>query len=481
VVVEPLLLALDLGTTGIRAGVFSPSGQLKAEAQVPCGFDVPHPGWAEADADRWWDAIAPLIASLGADVRSIVAVGVVGQAPTVVLVDSEGGVVRPAILWLDTRADSEARALEWLGPRALALGGNRLHSYFLGPKLRWLRDHEPESLERAAYVLQSHSFVVFRLTGAVTVDRSTAALFAPLYDASTGDWALLDEVGIEARLFPPLVGSHEVAGMVTEQAARATGLPVGIPVVVGGGDFAAAALGAGVVDEGQACLMLGTAGNLLVPQNERRFDARLINTHHVGCDRYLSLGGTLCGAALSWFQNIVGVSFEVLEADGHAGELPLFLPYLQGERTPIWNANARGAFLGLSTEHGRGALYGAVLEGIALSFRECAEVVAQQGLRVSEVVATDGGGRSARLRQVLADALGVRLLYAPGSQGTLAGAALLAGLGTGLVDDATSGRSWRGPTVEHAPDLRRHELLQRRLEQRRRLYGAMAAREKPDL
>jgi xylulokinase len=456
------LLGIDIGTTGVRGVVFDERGASLAEQVVARPHTAPRAGWAEADAEEWWTATCEIIAALGAKMplEGIDAVGVTGQAPTAVLVDRNGATVRPAILWLDTRADAEARAIDAaLGPgRIEQIGGNRAHAYFLGPKLAWVRAHEPEALERAAYVLQSHAFVVMRLTGEARTDCSTAALCAPLYDAGTKSWSVegARAVGIDLEKLPGVTPAHAIAGPVTAEAARATGLRAGTPVVVGGGDFAASALGAGVVDEGEACLVLGTAGNLLMPTSAPSHDARLINSHHVGCDRSLSLGGTLCGAALTWAQGALGGSFDELEREASAvpagGEGVVFLPYLQGERTPIWDVHARGTFAGLSLAHSRGHLYRAVLEAIALSLRACRDVLGEHGVPLGELVATNGAGKSALFRQILSDALGASLSYVAYGGGTVAGAAILAGLGVGVLKDPAVGRAWRGDRVRHTPD-----------------------------
>ncbi|HEY3819432.1 MAG TPA: FGGY family carbohydrate kinase [Polyangiaceae bacterium] len=483
------LLGIDVGTTGVRAGVFDEQGALLGEASEACAYAAPAPGRAEADAEAWWAAVGSACARLGAQasLEGVDAVGVTGQAPTAVLVDGAGRALRPALLWLDVRAGAEARALEGaLGPgRAEALGGNRMHAFYLGPKLAWLRAHEPEAMERAALVLQSHAFVAMRLTGEAACDPSTAMLCAPLFDAAALGWSEegARAAGVPLGKLPRIVRSHDVLGTVTREAAAATGLRAGTPVVAGGGDFAASALGAGVVEEGRACLMLGTAGNLLMPTEAPRFDARLINSHHVGCDRWLALGGTLCGAALEWFRRALApdVPWETLEAEARAVEPAeglVALPYLQGERTPVWDEAARGAFFGLELGQGRGHLYRAMLEGIALGFRDCLEVAEEHGVRFAEVVAANGAGRNALLRQTLADALGVPVTWSSRGGGTLAGAAILAGLGAGVLASAgaaTTG-SWRPrDPVRHEPDPRSHARLRGVLARRRALYEAVRA------
>jgi xylulokinase len=365
-----------------------------------------------------------------------------------------------------------------------------MHAYYLGPKLAWLREHEPETLGRTAHVLQSHAFIVHRLTGQAVCDPSTAMLCAPLFDAHTLAWSPggAAAVGIPTGVLPRIARAEDVIGAVTRAAARATGLREGIPVVAGGGDFAAAALGAGVIDEGQACLMLGTSGNLLMPMELPCFDPRLINSHHVGCDRWLSLGGTLCGAALEWFRGTCApfMSWDALESEAAGIDVGAsgltVLPYFQGERTPIWNERARAVFFGADLTHGRGHLYRALIDGIALGFRHCLAVAEDLGVRFAEVVAANGAGRSPLLRQALSDALGVPLTWMGSSGGTIVGAAALAGLGVGALDGAHAIHGWNRSAQEqererdqarHFPNPEAHAKYEALFERRLSLYEAV--------
>jgi xylulokinase len=451
-----VLLGIDIGTTGVRAAVFAEDGALVADASVACPHEAPHVGWAEADPDAWWRAVVRVLGEVGLTTKltDVAAVAVAGQAPTVVLVDDAGAAIRPSILWLDTRADAEAREL---GTEA----------YYLGPKLLWLARHEPKALERTKWMLQSHSFVAQRLTGEVAVDPSTAALALPLFDLATLTWfqdAFIrvhdasTGAGLTAAQMPPLRKAHDILGTVTAEAASATGLRAGTPVMVGGGDFAAATLGAGVLAEGEACLMLGTAGNLLVPRRTPGTDGRLINAYHVGTESSLP-------------------TFEVLEGEASrvsaASDGLLFLPYLQGERTPIWDVSARGAYVGLGLNHGRGHLWRALLEGIALGFVDCQAVLEDGGVVLREVVAANGGGKSALFRQILCDALGVPLAYAAKGGGTVAGAAILAGLGAGIFAKPEDARGWRGALVRHEPNAAAHARYRALLELRRATYAGL--------
>jgi xylulokinase len=414
---------------------------------------------------------------------SIAGVGITGQAPTVLLVDDDGRPVGPAILWLDVRSDGEVDDVRRRVPEAERLGGNRLHPYYAGPKLAWLRRRQPARWERASSVLQSHSYPVLRLTGARVTDHSSAALCSPLYDAGARTWAPEACAGLDVALamLPALSAAHAVAGVVTRAAACESSVPEGTPVVVGGADFAASALAAGVTEAGEAALMLGTAGNLIMPFEGEAFDPRLINAHHVGCDRRLALGATLAGAVQEWFRRVAapGVAHETLEGEADrvaaGADGVTLVPYLQGERTPVWDAEASGAFVGLRLDHGRGHLYRAVLEAVAVSFRHCAEVAAERGLGLREVVAVNGGGRSPLWRQILSDALGAELLYVPGHRGAAAGAALLAGLGTGVVRDVTAARAWRGPVVRHRPHESRRAVYDALLARRKEIFASLRA------
>jgi xylulokinase len=479
------LLGIDVGTTGVRAVVVTEAGRTVVQAAEPCPPDTRDNGRAEADPEAWWAAVRTVLGRLGPSLGDVRGIGVVGQAPTAVLLDADARPVRPAILWLDVRADVEARMLESrLGPGGVeAIGGNRSHAYFLGPKLAWLQAHEPRALERTALILSSHAFIVLRLTGEATCDASVGMLCAPLFDASARGWSKLGAraVGVDLAKLPRIASAADVVGHVTKRAAQLTGLREGTPVVAGGADFAAAALGSGVIEEGQVGLMLGTAGNLLVPMTEPRFDTRLIHSHHVGVERWLAIGGTLCGAALDWFREACasGASWETLEDEVTGVDDPsglIVLPYFQGERTPIWNEKARAVIFGANLTHRRAHLYRALLEGIALGFKHAARVAEESGVRLVDVVATNGAGRSGVLRQILCDALGVPLEWTDDGGGTVRGAAALAGLGTGALSDVEALRPWLPcgvARVRHVPEPRSQARLDRLFVRRLALYEGL--------
>jgi xylulokinase len=478
-----LLLGIDVGTTGVRAALVDPTGRRWADASVACPPQTPSAGRVEAEPEAWWEAVRSALARVaakGGHLARVDAVGVTGQAPTAVLVDGEGRSLRPAILWLDVRAGPEARAIDAaLGPgRAEAIGANRMHAYYLGPKLAWLRAHDPQALDAARFVLQSHAFIAMKLSGEAACDRSTAMLCAPLFDVVADTWSreAATAVGIDVGILPRLLRAHDVLGRVTREAAAATGLREGTPVVAGGGDFAASALAAGVVEEGQACAMLGTAGNLLMPRRAPHFDSRLVQSHHVGVDRWLTLSGTLCGAALEWFRRTCAADAAWDDLEREATDVDadgvLALPYFQGERTPLWDERARAVFFGVGLTHGRGHLYRALIEGVALGFRHGLAIAEESGISLSEVVALDGAAQSALLRQTLCDALGVPLVWrtSEGERGvgTVTGAAALAGLAVGATWHPTT-----ADDVRHVPSEAAHARLERAFEKRLALYEAV--------
>ena len=285
---------------------------------------------------------------------------VCGQAPSCLPLDEDGKPLHNAILWLDRRAEAQVTWLQArLNSHLLAQAGpNRLDSYFGGLKWLWFRQQEPDLFQNIWKFIQANSFIQYQLTGNVVIDPSQAGLCSPCFNPTSGMWDVdvCQVMDLPPTILPEIQPSTAVIGEVTSQAARLTGLPPGVPVVCGGGDFACACLGAGVVAGGQAALMLGTAGNLLLPSQPNQDDRLLHTTHLTG--QPLSFGGVLAGAALSWVKDLLdptgrlsyaGLDLQAAAVDPGAQEGLLFLPYLLGERTPIWDPQARGAFVGLST------------------------------------------------------------------------------------------------------------------------------------
>ena len=479
------LLAIDIGTASTKAALFSLDGERLASHAQAYPVKVPQPGWAEQDPQDWWAAACRCTNQVLSDVggHDLAAVAVSGQTPSLVALDRRGEVLRPAILWLDRRATPQA---EWLKKeigedRAIAAGGNLLDSYYGGVKWLWFKQNEPDLFHRTWKILQASSYVLYKLTNQTVLDYSQAGLCSPCFNLGERAWdpQICGLMGIDLERLPKLHPAGQIIGKVNPEAARLTGIPVGIPVAAGAGDFALSCLGAGVLERGQAAAMLGTAGNLLVPDPVRT-DPRLINTVHV-TGGGLSLGGVMAGGSVGWFKSMLGWEgddfYPRMEADAAAvtpgADGLVFLPYLAGERTPIWDPAARGVYFGLSHHHQRGHLYRALLEGVAFAFREMLEIVITTGTQIKQVTLTDGGARSPLWREIFADVLGLQVHWQPDG-GTLLGTALLAGVASGLLRGFDSVHDWLGQVITHQPDPKKSAIYDRNYQVYQGLYPRLS-------
>ncbi|NIM92402.1 MAG: hypothetical protein GTO18_01635 [Anaerolineales bacterium] len=478
----PIILVADIGTSATKAGVYTLEGVEMGSATAEYPASYPHPTWAEQNAQHWLDAVINTIKgsleASGVNPGAVRALSISGQAPSCLAIDKEGKPIRPAIIWIDRRATEEvAWITEHIGAEEVRrISGNNIDGYFGGAKWLWFRKNEPDLFERTWKIMQAHGFVIFKLTGAVVTDYSHAGLCSPCFDLQKKVWSeeMCEALGIPLEVLPELASSYEVVGKLHGEGAKITGLPEGTPIVTGGGDFACATLGCGVIDIGQACQMLGTAGNLLVPIGKTIDpDPRLLNTVHLTGD-YLTLGSIYAGGVLQWFRDQLGEpevekgkqlgksAYQLL--DGMAEDLPpgaeglILLPYLMGERTPIWDTNARGVYIGLTPYHTRAHMYRAALEGVAFGFQHMAEIIEQQGVQIEEVIAVNGGAKSPLWRQIFADVLNARIDYYVGGAATLLGDVALAGVGAGYFEDLKVVRDWQEIVESQEPDPEKHAL-----------------------
>jgi xylulokinase len=440
------VLGVDVGTTAVKAAVVSVEGRLLGAASVEYPTSYPRRGWVEQDPDDWWRAACGAIRGALEESRrrEVAAVCVSAQAPTMLPADAGGRPLRPALIWMDRRAEAEcARLREELGEELVQrTTGNRIDPYFVAPKLLWFREQEPGLFSRARVYLQATGFVVHRLTGELTLDREHASLLS-LRELSRETWSepLCEAVGVTPELFPRLVDGDEVVGHVIAAAADATGLREGTPVTGGTVDGPAAALEAGVVDQGQAAEMTGTSTVLILPSERPRSEPAFVAMRHAARGRWLLLGAMVAsGGSLRWLRDVLGESsFDELTAEAEheppgAGGL-VFLPYMLGERSPIWDSDARGVFLGLTLASGRSALVRAVLEGAAFALRHNVEVATAAGISVGELRSVGGGARSRLWSQIKADVVGVPVLLPETSIGAPFGDAALACVAAGLHAD----------------------------------------------
>ena len=429
-----MYLGLDLGTSGLKGVVIGDDQSIIAEATAPLAVSRPHDGWSEQSPADWIAAAETVIRALPARTKAALrGIGLSGQMHGATLLDSADNVLRPCILWNDTRAASEAAELD-ADPRFRALTGNIVFAGFTAPKLAWVRTHEPETFRRVRKVLLPKDYVRLWLTGEHVAEMSDAAGTSWL-DCARRDWSddLLAATGLGREHMPRLVEGSEVSGRLRPDLAARFGLPQGIPVAGGGGDNAASGIGVGVVRAGQAFISLGTSGVLFAASDSYRPDAATaVHTFcHALPGTWHQMGVTLAATdALNWFARLAGADAATLAARLGRLQPPgktRFLPYLGGERTPLNDTAIRGAFLGLEHATDRDAATRAVLEGVAFAIRDCRDALALTGTSITRLLAVGGGSRSDYWLSVIATTLGLPLAVpVAGDFGGAFGAARLA-------------------------------------------------------
>lgn len=469
-------LGVDIGTSGCRTLAVDADGRTLAVAVRSHDLHTPRPGWAEQDPNDWvsgaFATIAEVCTSGAFAPENIAGVGVAAQGWAAVPVSEDGTILDRTPIWMDTRAKAECDEIltEVPADEILALAGNRLSPSYTTGKVRWFANHRPEVYARARWFLQANSLIVWALTGQFTQDHSMG-YGLHFIDIATGrpDAGLAARMGIDADRFPIGVESSAVVGEVHAEAARATGLPVGVPVVAGGLDAACSTLGTGVYRPGETQEQGGQAGGMSIAMDEPLRDARLILSRHVAPGSWLLQGGTVAGSAsLAWITRVIGEAERLAgEASGAglysevsalAASAPLgsdglvFLPYLSGERTPLWDPDARGAFLGLTLGIGRAQLYRSVMEGVAFALRQNIEVAATAGAGVSELLAVGGATKSPLWMQIKADVTGLPVVVSDNENATPLGAAMLAAIGTGAGTVPELVDRWVNRAMHYQPD-----------------------------
>jgi xylulokinase len=449
------LLGLDIGTSGAKALLCDDRGGLLATATAEYPLSSPFPLWSEQDPADWWrgarQALHEVIQAAGVDPKQIAGLGLTGQMHGAVFLDAQGTVIRPALLWNDQRTAAEcAEITECVGaPRLIEIAGNPALTGFQAPKILWLRNHEPEHYARLAQVLLPKDYIRLLLTGARAADAADAA-GTLLLDLRARDWSdeILRALDIPRDWLPRVYEGPEVTGALLPDVANELGLPAGLPVIAGGGDNAAAAIGTGIVRAGVVSSSIGTSGVIFAHAEQIALDpqGRLHTFCHSVPGQYHLMAVTLsAGGSFQWLRNTLrqvgtpNLSYDemtALAASAPAGaEGLLFLPYLTGERTPHLDPLARGAFVGLTARHNAAHMIRAVMEGVVFSLRDGLTIMRELGLPLGEVRATGGGGRSSLWRQMQADIYGAPVATLAAEEGPAYGAALLAGVGTGVFAD----------------------------------------------
>ncbi len=445
----PYLLGIDVSTTGVKALLIDESGNVIQATTTELPISTPKPLWSEQDPTDWWHGTVNSIRQTLLDTNlsggDVAAVGLTGQMHGLTLLDRHGEVPRPAILWNDQRTGPQCDDIRRrVGrERLIEITGNDALAGFTAPKILWVREHEPEVFAQIRQILLPKDYVRFRLTGDYATDRAGAA-GTLLLDVKARDWSeeLLDALEIPAEWLPPTHEGPELTGRISADAAQATGLMAGTPVVGGGGDQAAQAVGVGAIRPGIVALTLGTSGVIFATTGEPFIDpaGRLHAFCHAVPQRWHLMGVMLSAAgSLRWYRDNVGpdMGYDALLAPASevapGSEGLIFLPYLTGERTPYADPLARGAFVGLTVRHTQAHLTRAVLEGVAFGLRDNFELIRDVGVTEIEQVRISGGGaKSALWRQIMADVLDVDLVTVNTAEGAAYGAALLAGVGAGV-------------------------------------------------
>ena len=483
-----VLLGIDIGTSGTKSVLIDTKGQILSIAHRTYTFDTPHAGWAEQDPEIWWQATAGTIREaldgVGIAPSKIRGVGFSGQMHGLVPLDEDRRPIRPAILWADQRSASQVRWIyDRVGRERLArLTGNPVATGFMAASLLWMRENEFDQFRQIRTVMLPKDYIRMRLTGEIGTD-STDASSSLLFDTAGRQWSveLLDLLDLDRGMLPDVGESQALAGKVTEDAARSTGLSQGTPVVLGGGDQPMQAVGNGLVSPGVASSTIGTGGQFFTPAERPAYDPEL-RTHtfcHAVPGMWNIMGASLCaGMALRWFRENVadGISFEEL-SDAASSVSPgseglIFLPYLVGERTPHMDPNARGMFFGLTLQHTRAHMVRAIMEGVTFALRDSMEIFRGLGLRMDRILASGGGARSPVWRQIQADVFGRKLYTTSVQEQASLGAALVAGAGVGIYTSVVEAcrKAVRTDDTPTDPDPKRAERYDRMYEIFQELY-----------
>jgi xylulokinase len=439
-----MLLGIDLGTGSAKALLLATDGTAVSEASISYPVHAPHPGWAESEPADWWLAVASAVRkAVGNHADQVQAISLSGQMHGVVIADESGQPLRPAILWADTRSSATLSAYHSLDAAILKRLGNPITAGMAGPTLLWLQEHEPTVYAQARWALQPKDWLRLRLTGEVATEPSDAS-GTLLYDVVSDNWArdAISALNLRSDWLPRIIPSSAIAGYLTAVASEHLGLRVGLPVIAGAADTAAAALGNGLLEPGLVQLTIGTGAQIITPRSQPIIDPHG-RTHlyrsAVPNGWYTLAAMQNAGLALEWVRGILGLSWQQVYAKAFSVppgcEGLTFLPYLTGERTPHLDPYVRGAWVGLGLHHTQAHLMRAALEGVAFALRQGFEALEATGFKATELRLAGGGTVEMPWKQLLTDVLRLPLYATTVTAASARGAALLAGIGIGVYTD----------------------------------------------
>lgn len=489
------LLGIDIGTSACKIALFSKDGKVEAAASGAYPVYYPRSGWAEQNPDEWWEAVCDTIwkvlDSSGIAPSEIAGVGIDGQSWSAIAIDKEGKVLTNTPIWMDTRAQSICdRVNQEIGAEKIfELCGNMLQPSYTTAKILWYKENLPDIYGKIDKILQSNSFIAYRLTGVITQDISQG-YGLHCFNMRTGAWDMdmCERMGIPSSFLPEIVPCHQIIGTVTREAAEQTGLAPGTPVVAGGLDAACGTLGAGVVHAGETQEQGGQAGGMSICIEEYAADPRLILGYHVVPNQWLLQGGTTGGGGvMRWLEREFGAYERSVAAEKGRTSLQqynalaeqvspgsdglVFLPYMAGERSPIWDPNAKGVFYGLDFGKTKGHLIRSAMEGVAYSLKHNLDIAESAGAHVKELLAVGGCANSALWMQIKSDITGKSLAVPFSDTATTLGAALLAGVGVGMYENFEDAVAQTVKiTRKYEPNTENHEVYMKNYETYLGLY-----------
>ena len=484
-------LGIDTSTTSSKALLIDREGHVVAAASNPHTLQTPKSLWAEQDPHEWWEAVCSsirmVLESTGIGGDRIAAIGLTGQMHGLILLDSAGRVLRPAILWNDQRTESQCQRIHQIIGREkfIQITGNVALTGFTAPKILWVKENEPDLFSQARHVLLPKDYVRQKLTGEYAMDKADGA-GTVLFDLRRRDWSdeILAGLEIPRAWLPPTYEGTQFTGRVSVEAAALTGLSAGTPIAAGGGDQAAGAVGVGAVTPGIIGLTVGTSGVVFAATSSALIEpeGRLHAFCHAVPGMWHLMGVMLSAAgSLQWFRDTLAPGIDFDELANEAESIPAgseglqFLPYLSGERTPHADPLARGAFIGLTLRHGRAHMTRAVLEGVAFGLRDIFQLIRDAGLgEIRQVRASGGGANSPLWRSIMSSVLGAELTTVNTSEAGAYGAALLAGVGAQAWTDVTAAcTTCIHLTGSTPPDPAQAEAYERSYSVYRGLYPAL--------
>ncbi len=483
---QKYLLGIDIGTSSCKVALFNTNGEVIRQGSGNYKVYYPHKGWAEQNPEEWWESVCnttkTLLEHAQINPKDISGIGIDGQSWSAIPIDYNGKVLDNTPIWMDTRAkdicdEIKANIDE---EELFAISGNPLEPSYSLPKILWYKKHKPDMYSKIYKILQSNSYIAFKLTGKITQDKSQGYGYQ-CFNMHTGTWDdnLCEKVGIDRNMLPDIYECHQVIGTVSMQASRETGLHVGIPVVAGGLDAACGTLGVGVINNGQTQEQGGQAGGMSICMDQYHADKRLILSYHVVPDKWLLQGGTVGGGGtVKWFEEQFGEaeriaaklkgthSFEEMSTLAgsitHGSEGLIFLPYMQGERSPLWDTKAKGVYFGLDYSKTRAHMIRSTFEGVAYSLRHNLEIAEKIGAKTNVLHAMGGAANSKVWTQIKADVTGKHIDTYASDTATTLGAAMLAGVGVGIYNDFEEAVN---KTVHvrysYEPNMKKHEDYQK--------------------